>query len=322
MTASPAVLVASPNLSIDRVVTLGELRVGEVLRLDSARVSPGGKGLNVARAIRALGGASSVVTFVAGRTGEAVADLAADEGLDLLRVEVPGEARAAVIVLEPSGRVTVLNEPGPDLSEEDWRRFEGVVASSMDAGGGTLVCTGSLPPGVPDDAYARLVRMARSRSRLAVVDATGPALLAAAEAGADLVTPNLAEAEDALGWSGEGASPPEERAARAAEALAGMGAGVAIVTVGEHGVAWAGRGPGPGGGGLGWLGAPRVRHVNPIGAGDSFVAGLVLRLGAGAPLREAVAAGIGAAAASVETELPGQLDPDRATQLEASLPSS
>jgi 1-phosphofructokinase family hexose kinase len=322
MTPSHPILVAGPNLAIDRVVTLGELRPGEVLRLDRARISPGGKGLNVARAIRALGGAARVVTFVAGRTGAAVADLAADEGLELLRVEVPGEARAAVIVLERSGRVTVLNEPGPDLSDGDWRRFEGVVASSMDSGDGTLVCTGSLPPGVPDDAYARLVRIARSRSTLVVVDATGPALLAAADAGADLVTPNLAEAEEALGWSGETGSHGE-RAVRAAEALAGRSGGVAIVTVGEHGVAWSGRVSGPGGGDAGGrLDAPRVRHVNPIGAGDSFVAGLVLRLGAGAPLREAVAAGIAVAAASVETELPGQVDPGRAAQLEASRSSS
>jgi 1-phosphofructokinase family hexose kinase len=310
---SPSVLVASPNLSLDRVVSLQELRPGEVLRLDRARVSPGGKGLNVARAIHALGGASRVVTFVAGGTGAAVADLAAEEGLDLLRVEVGGEARAAIIVLEPSGRVTVLNEPGPDLSSEDWVRFEEHVASILQPPVTTMVCTGSLPPGVPDDAYARLARLAGSRSTRVVVDATGPALLAAVEAGPDVVTPNLAEAEDALGWAGE-EGPAGRRAARAAEALVRRGARVAVVTAGEHGVAWT-----DGGGEVRWVGSPRVEQVNPIGAGDSFVAGLVMRWGSGASLDEAVWAGVAVAAASVETSLPGQVDPARAAALEASL---
>src|SRR3954452_21114028 len=117
-------LIAGPNLTIDRTSSLGELRPGDVLRLANVVVTPGGKGLNVARAALALGVPARLVAFVPGHTGRASAALIGEEGVDLVAVPAPGEIRSTAVILEPSGRATVLNEPGPSLGTGDWAAYE------------------------------------------------------------------------------------------------------------------------------------------------------------------------------------------------------
>ena len=307
-------VVAGPNLTLDRTLAIDELRPGEVLRFTSARVTPGGKGVNVARVALALGTPALLVCLAPGRTGAAAAGLLRDEGIDAVAVPAPGEVRVAAIVLEASGRVTVLNEPGPELPAARWAAYEEAVDAAL-AGRAGLVCSGSLPPGAPADAYARLARGARRRGAFAVVDAAGPQLETAL-GDADVVTPNLAEAENALGaGTPDGVQPPRaearERALAAASALVARGTRAAVVTAGEAGVAVAA------GAEATWHAAPTARAVrNPVGAGDSFAAGLSLALAAGAPLARAVRAGLATAAASVETDVAGAVEPSRVRELE------
>src|SRR5918999_4637809 len=154
------VLIAGPNLTIDRTIRLGELRPGQVLRARDAHVGPGGKGVNVARTAEALGCPAELVAFLPrGWSGEAVGAWLADAGVALHAVPVPGEVRSAAIMLEASRRTTVLNEPGPPADEEAWRAYVGSVQARL-AGRRVLVCSGSTPPASPADAYARLVRLA------------------------------------------------------------------------------------------------------------------------------------------------------------------
>ncbi|MDP9293082.1 MAG: PfkB family carbohydrate kinase, partial [Actinomycetota bacterium] len=115
-------LIAGPNLTIDRTLSIEELRPGEVLRCERVVVTPGGKGLNVARAARALGHSAVLVSLLPGHTGRAGAALIGEEGVELAAVACGGELRSTAIVLERSGRTTVLNEPGPAISGEDWDR--------------------------------------------------------------------------------------------------------------------------------------------------------------------------------------------------------
>jgi 1-phosphofructokinase family hexose kinase len=308
-------LVAGPNLTIDRTLTIDELRPGEVLRFDDVAVTPGGKGVNVARVARALNAPAVVVGFAPGRTGRAAAELLADEGLAAETVPVGGELRSAAIVLERSGRVTVMNEPGPPLDSDDWERYERAVATRLD-GHGVLACSGSTPPETPEDGYARLVLLARERDVLAVVDANGPSLAAALDVRPDFVTPNLAEAEGLLlGRADETveAGDPDEvrqRAVDAATALVTRGARTAIVTAGGAGAAVLTAGGEPR-----WHSAPRVEVRNPIGAGDALVGGLCVALERGEALVNAVASGLATAAASVETAKAGEIDPARAEEL-------
>jgi 1-phosphofructokinase family hexose kinase len=306
-------VVAGPNLTLDRTLTIDELRPGEVLRFTSAAVTPGGKGVNVARVARALGKQALLVCLAPGRTGAAAAALLRDEEIDVVDVAAPGEVRVAAVVLEARGRVTVLNEPGPELPPPCWAVYEQAVDAALEQRRG-LVCSGSLPPGAPADAYARLARIARRRGAFALVDAAGPALDAALPA-ADVVTPNLSEAENVLGaGTPDGVQPPaaeaRERALAAAAGLVRRGARTAVVTAGEAGVAVAGDGE------PSWYQAPPARTVrNPVGAGDSFAAGLALALADGAPIGDAIGAGLATAAASVETDVAGLVDPRRVREL-------
>ena len=305
-------LIAGPNLTVDRTSTLAELRPGEVLRLADVIVTPGGKGLNVARAARALGVPAALVAFLPGHMGRAVAALIAEEGVTLQGVATSGELRSTSVILEPSGRATVLNEPGPPVSDERWVALEVVVDDAL-AGHGVLVCSGSLPPGAPADGYARLTARARAAGALAVVDAGGPVLAAALTAQPDVVAPNLAEAEGVLfGRADEAveASPDaRDRALAAARELVHRGARAAVVTAAAAGAAAAWDGEPE------WIDAPHVRVSNPIGAGDVLTSGLAAALERGASIAEAAREGVAAAAASVEAPKAGDLDRRRMQEL-------
>ena len=254
----------------------------------AAAAGPGGKGLNVARGAQALGAPAALVAFLPGHTGAAVGAMIADEGILLLGVPCGGEVRSTAVILEP-GRSTVINEYGTEIGAGDWARYEERVAGELSRHA-VLVCSGSLPPGAPPDAYARLTALAREHGVRCLVDAAGPAVRGALAAAPDLVTPNLAEAEAALG-SGDGSEPVEvppdarERALSAAGALVERGARAALVTAAAAGAALAT------GDDVLWLPAATVTVRNPIGAGDALLAGLAAALEGGGALEEAARAG-------------------------------
>jgi 1-phosphofructokinase family hexose kinase len=307
-------LIAGPNLTIDRTIRLAELRPGEVMRARAADVAAGGKGVNVVKLAALLGRPAELVSFLPeGRTGAVVEAWLAEAGVALQTVPVPGEVRSAAIMLEDSGRTTVLNEPGPPAAEPAWRAYTVKVEQRL-ASHGVLVCSGSTPPASPDDAYARLVRLASGRGLASIIDATGAALAAALEAAPELVAPNLAEAEELLTGQADhlvhaATAGLRSRATEAAAQLVRRGARSAIVTAGAAGLALA-RADGER-----WFEAPAVEVRNAVGAGDALVAGLGCALERGEALEEAVLAGIASAAASAEQELPGRIDLARVDEL-------
>jgi 1-phosphofructokinase family hexose kinase len=342
-------LIATPNIAVDRTVRLPELRPGSVQRPSRAVVTAGGKGLNVSRVAAAFGRRARLVSFLPQTDAALTERLLAAEPVDFTGIPVPGEARVATILLEDSGRVTVLNEPGPSVPEGGWERYEKAVADELARGRHrTLVCSGSLPPGVPDDAYARLVEIGHRAGVRVVVDASRAALAAVLPAGPDVVTPNLAEAESVLhGHAHESVADTGDdvpgRAGRAVLELCRLGARSAAVTAGAAGAAYGladgdtggrtgsgaagaayGRADGVSGDragcgvdGVVWVPTVPVRVANPIGAGDSFVAGLVEAFEAGRSGVEAVVFAVATATASVEQELAGGVDPARARELAA-----
>jgi 1-phosphofructokinase len=334
----PSMLIAGPNLTIDRTATIPELRPGAVLRFERVVVTPGGKGLNVARAARALGAPALLVGFVPGETGRVGADMIAREGIALRAVPCGGELRSTAIVMECDGRTTVLNEPGPAISGAEWEAFEAAVADEL-ATHRVLVCSGSVPPGSPDDVYARLAALATRAGRRCVVDAGGTTLACALAAAPAVVCPNLAEAEDMLGVTSgaapvrtaadarpragpaHGAQPVQTavrarpRAEAAAAQLVARGARGALVTADAAGAALASADGQPA-----WLAAPRIAAVrNPIGAGDVLASALAAALERGEPLLESARYGVAAAAASVESPTAGELDSARAAELLAAV---
>lgn len=308
-------LIISPNLTADRTLSLPELIPGAVLRPPRPVVTAGSKGLNVGRVLSVLGQPATLVGFVPDDDAALVRRLFGVEPVELVGVPVPGQLRVATIYLEDSGRVTVLNEPGPDVGPRDWARLEAAVQAALaDGTHRTLVCSGSLPPGTPDDAYGRLTDLARAAGATSVVDASSAVLRATAPHHPDLVTPNLAEAETALGL-GEGEAVDEQgtdvadRAVHAAGALVDAGARHAVVTAGGAGAALAD------GREVRWIPAVPIQVRNPIGAGDSFVGGYVHALESGAALVPAVLRGLATATASCEHPLAGGIDRARVDEL-------
>jgi 1-phosphofructokinase family hexose kinase len=297
-------LVLGANLALDRTLRIARLVPGHVQRPESAVATAGGKSVNVLRAVAAHGVGATLVANLPGRAGGLLAELLHDEGHDVVPVRTAGEARTAVIILEADGRVTVLNEPGPELSPSDAAALLAALATALAAGldapaagPRVLVASGSLPPGAADDTYARVVELGHRNHRLVVVDAARDALAGALAARPDVVSPNLAEAESVL-WG-----HPDESALDAATALRERGARAALVSAGRHGLA------GADAAGAFWLPAARVGEVNPVGAGDALVGGLAVGLEAGLPLREAAAVGVATAAASVAHPLAGGVEP-------------
>ncbi len=312
-------LIATPNLCLDITIRLPRLVPGTVTRSTATDTSAGGKGLNVARAARLLGQAPVVTGLLPRGDGSRLTALLADEGTTFCPVPVDGVLRIATVLVEDDGRVSVINGRGPDITGADWTAFTASV-SALAPGDGVLICSGSLPPGAPPDGYRRLTEIGHLAGVPVIVDASPPALAAALVAGPDLVSPNLSEAEGLLfGRSDEQVAEDgddiADRAVAAAAALHAAGAVRAVVTAGAAGAALCTAD------GAWWLRAPRVRVVNPVGAGDCFVAGVAIALLAGASDVDMVRAGMAAASASCERPTAGRLDPARAAELLAAIGS-
>lgn len=142
------VLCVTPNVSVDRTIDVPGFDAGGVWRARRVRVACGGKGVNVARAVLALGHRATCAGFVAGHSGRLAAALADAEGLRAIWTRIDGETRVSVIVIGDRGATTVINEPGPLVADRDWSRFERDVAAA--AASADAVCiSGSLPAGRP-----------------------------------------------------------------------------------------------------------------------------------------------------------------------------
>ena len=310
-------LIVMPNPCLDITIHVPALVPGTVSRATGTVTTAGGKGVNVARSARALGAGSIRLAGLVPGDSARFPELLAAEGTELLPIDVPGTTRVATIMLEDSGRTTVINGRGPDLTADDLVRLLAVVRGALRPGE-VLVCSGSLPPGLPVDAYGRLTQIAHDAGSPAVVDAAPAVLRAALPYRPDIVSPNLAEAEGLLfGRADERVDEVGDdipaRALSAAVALHEAGAGLAVVTAGAAGAAFVD------GDGAKWVASPAIRLVNPIGAGDAFAGGAAMALAQGARGADVVLCGMAAGSASCEVELAGDLDPLRAAELLAGL---
>jgi len=308
------IAVLCPNLGLDRIGSLGTLEPGTVMRFRSALASAGGKGLNLARAAAVLGAEVCVVGFLGGWIGRLVAELAERERLVVHPYWVQAETRVNTIVLEDSGRVTVFNEEGPRLDARLASELLELLEQKLEDSA-LVVAIGSLPPGLPATLYVECVARARSRQLPVIVDAAREALVAVLAAEPDILTPNVFEAEGALGQASAELVTDDpvdlrERALAAARALARATRQAAIVKAGAAGAAVATKER------LWFVPAPSPVTVrNPIGAGDAFVAGLASGLLRGWPIERAVRLAVAAGSASVETLQPGAVARERVEQL-------
>lgn len=304
-------LVVGLTPTIQRTMRFAALEIGAVNRAREVRVTASGKAVNVARVITLLGGEARLVQLLGGDTGRFIARTLDEEGVAHASVPIRGDAptRTCATLLPDGGPATELVEEAQPVSEEDVAALEDAVLRHLPTAR-ALCLSGSFPPGVPEDLYARLVRAARGADVPAFVDAQRAPLRAALAARPFLVKPNLTEAAATLDLSLSGEDETDARAA--VDALTRAGAAWALVSLGRAGSLL-----GDGKGNLRRIEPPRIEAVNPIGSGDSLLAGLALAFVRGASLPEAAVFGTACAAANCLTPTSGVVFPE---DVEALLP--
>jgi 6-phosphofructokinase 2 len=285
----PRITTLTLNPTIDLASEADTVHPVRKIRTRAERQDPGGGGVNVARVVRELGGDTLAIILAGGVTGGFLEQLLEEAGVPCRSVPVAGRTRISQTVLERStGLEYRFVAEGPQLSEAEWHSALDAADEIRD---GWLVASGSLPPGVPADFYARLTaRAARHGTRL-VLDTSGEALqLALQQGGLELVKPSIGEFERAIGRK---LSDPAAQEAAAMELVQAGKARLVAVTMGGDGALLA-RAEG-----VLRLPALPVEVRGAVGAGDSFVAAMVMALADGRGADDAFAWGVAAGAAAV-----------------------
>lgn len=295
LTLSPALDVAS---SVDLI------KPWRKLRCDGVHAYPGGGGINVARAVHELGGDTIAIAALGGHVGSLVADQLVAAGIELHRIPVAASTRQSFLVEERStGRQFRFVHPDEPMTSAEW---QSCLDATVDAatGAGLVVASGSIPPGVPDDVFARLGRRLGALGVPFIVDTSGPALVAAAAAPLVMVKPSVNELQ-ALAGTDVGLDDDSriESAARSLfhDAEPGTnpdapGPEMVVVSLGERGALLVPRGQS-----AVIVTAPTVEAHNSSGAGDSMVAGFAVAFCAGLGPVDAVRFGVAAGTAATLT---------------------
>ncbi|WP_423917325.1 1-phosphofructokinase family hexose kinase [Frigoribacterium sp. 2-23] len=298
------ILTVTANPSLDRTIALpGALLRGSVQRSISTTDEPGGKGVNVARALVASG--VETVALLPGALDDPVLIALRERGVPVVNVAIAERLRSNVTLTEPDGTTTKINELGPDLTAHADELMALIVEHAALAS--WLVLAGSLPPGLPTTWLADVVRAVRASCgdaapRIAVDSSGEPfAALIASGVGIDLVKPNADELAEIVGGDPAAYEADPASAVAGARRLRELGVETVLLTLGSAGAlliddegSW-------------FAAAPVITALSTVGAGDSSLSGYLLAetAGAPAPARLAQAVASGAAAAS----LPGSIVP-------------
>jgi 1-phosphofructokinase len=276
------IVTVTPNPSVDRTYEIPALAVGEINRATRVHQEPSGKGVNVTRALTVNGLPSLAVLPCGGPEGETLMALLEAEAVAYRAVPIAGAVRINISLAEPGGRATKINEAGPGLDQAELEALTSAALTAAGPGdrpGDWLVCSGSLPPGVPPDYYADAGRQAHETGLRFALDTSGAALRAGLEAGPEVVKPNMDELAEVTGTP----VTSLREAIAGARLLLTRGAGCVLVSMGADGALLVS----PDGAWHAAAQAPRVRST--VGAGDALLAGFLAADGAGeGALAEAV----------------------------------
>jgi tagatose 6-phosphate kinase len=286
------ILTVTLNMAVDVTYGLDHIQWGRTNAVQPVGRRAGGKGVNVARTLQGLGREVMVAGLAGGRTGATARAELSTSGLVDATVEVAGESRTTLVVVEEKGEVTGFSEPGPQVTAEEWARLTATftrLAGIADV----VVLSGSLPPGVPVDAYAQLIAIADRARTPVVLDSHGEALAHGVSSGPAIVAVNADElrgvvsGDDVVG----GAAQLLERGASAA--VISMGA-EGIVAVTDEGA---------------WQAAPpEMLRGNPTGAGDAVSAAMAVGVLNRTPWPARLADAVALSAAAVCAPLAGSFD--------------
>ena len=302
------IVTVTLNAAVDRTLLVPNFQLGRRHRASSGFLSAGGKGINVARALKRLGVPVVCTGLAGGRNGTMLVEELTQEGILNDFVRIRGESRTSTAVLDPtSNAYTEINEWGPEVAEDELEMLREKLAY-LGQGAEFVVFAGSLPRGVESDFYAETIRDAGRHHHLAVIDAEGEALRLGVGAEPYLVTPNVREAEEMVGHE----FVDDEDLASALDEIAELGARNVLITGNDgcHALLREDRTE------LRLRArAPHLEPISTIGAGDSFLAGFLAARAGGRPFEDAVRSAVACGAASVLEPGPGRFDPREASRL-------
>ncbi|MBK8520211.1 MAG: 1-phosphofructokinase family hexose kinase [Chitinophagaceae bacterium] len=303
----PAIITITFSPCIDKSTAVPALVPEKKLVCAAPKLEPGGGGINIARAIKKLGGAATAIFPSGGYTGKYFNHLLEAENIDSVIIETRNETRENIIVVDQANNNQYrFGMPGTELAATEWKKCLQAVEEMSDVE--FIIASGSLPPGVPDNIYALLAKIAKIKKAKFIVDTSGDALKQAVAEGVYLLKPNLGE----LSYlAGKKELQVNEVKNIAREIMAKGGCEVMVVSMGAAGAMLV----------TGEIAEictpPVVERKSTVGAGDSMVAGIVFYLAQGKSLLQAVQYGVAcgtAATLNAGTELCKKEDADRLYQ--------
>jgi 6-phosphofructokinase 2 len=278
----PKIITLTFSPCIDRSTSVPKLLPEKKLKCTASKLDPGGGGINVARSIKKLGGEAIAIFPSGGYTGKYFNALLEKENVPVVIVETQNETRENFVVLDESSNLQYrFGMPGTPLQESEWKKMLEVVEGMNDLE--FIVASGSLPPGVPLDIYAKLAVIAKKKKAKLIVDTSGEALKHAANEGVYLMKPNLGELSSLLGVERIDVEKIEELGR---QVIAKGHCEVLVISMGEGGAALITKNE------THRSAPPIVKRKSVVGAGDSMVAGIVLALAQEKSLEETLHYGV------------------------------
>jgi 1-phosphofructokinase len=297
-----AIVCVSANPAMDRRLRMASLAVGEINRAHSAQGLAGGKAAHVAMATLALGAKPVWVGFLGGAIGQECARQMETLGIRLLAIPTVAGTRVNLEIIDATGRVTEILEPGAEPTPQERDEFLQRCATGLreEWQKAVVVISGSLPAGVGSDFYVSLIVAARTAGARVFVDTSGEALRASSQAHPDFVKVNRAEGETLLGRP---LATIEEIAAAAREIVA-RGAESAAITLGREGLIWKEAKDGPV-----WKATPpHMNAISAVGSGDATLGGFAYSAAQGIAGEEALRLAAACGAANCMASAPGRIE--------------
>ena len=303
------IVTVTLNPALDISVETEAVTPGPKLRCVAPRFDPGGGGVNISRAVALLGGRSLAAVAASGPNGEQVLSLLAEDGVTATPLPAPGPSRMSLAVTQADGAQFRFVLPGPEWTPAACAALE-VRMADLVSPGDLLCLSGSGAAGAPADFYLRLARQAKAEGARVLLDTSGAPLAAAAAATDRPVSVLRMDQEEAEGLAGRPLPALADLAAMGRQLTQGGAADTAVIAAGAEGSVLVGPD------GTAWHAAPpKVPVLSKVGAGDSFVGALVLSLSRGEAPERALAHGVAAAAAAVQTPGTRLCDPDETRRL-------
>ncbi|WP_349667290.1 1-phosphofructokinase [Lacrimispora sp.] len=283
------IVTVTMNPAIDKTVDIGKFERGDLNRIKRVEIDAGGKGINVSKTIRELGGESIATGFVGGTSGTIIKQVLTDLGLRTDFVEVKGETRTNLKVVEETGEVTELNEPGPEVSKEQLNdllnRLEGYANPDT-----LFVLAGSIPAGIPTDIYRNITEQVHQKGAKVLLDADGVLFSESLKGKPDMLKPNRSELERYYQMDYRAS---EQELVSMGEKLLDQGVSMAAISLGQMGAIFLTKGKRYRCPGL------RVKAHSTVGAGDALVAAMAYSWDQKLPLETCIRLCMGASAGAV-----------------------